>query len=99
MQFGKLTVGVGKLESDRACRLAPAAADLGKRVFKSVRQIDPAAEFLSAHRIDDRFAPLIDVAVHKKPGAALVDIDIEINVGEHGIVGLRKRGSEDVENR
>ena len=36
MNLGKLGVGVGKLQLDRARSLAPAAPDFGERVFEAI---------------------------------------------------------------
>src|SRR5688572_13943527 len=86
VQVRELAVGVGERHLHRAVRPAAAAADLGDGVFEALGQHDLRARRLAGGLVEYRLAVHLDVAVHAQPAAARVDVDLEVDLGEHRLV-------------
>src|SRR5882757_6227418 len=99
MQFGELSVRICEVELDRPLRLRPAATHFGTGVFEAAIEHDGALVFGTGHRIDDRLAALIDVTGNFQLRTPLLYVDLEVDVGEDGIVDLAQHGREDAEHR
>ncbi len=71
----------------------------GELELETVRAVDADAMFLAGDGIEDRFAAGSVIPGTMRRAAALVDVDVEVDVGEHRIVHLFQRRSENVEDR
>src|SRR5262245_29357825 len=83
MQFAELPVRIVQFVGDRSGGLGPAAADLGLLELEAAHRFDADAMLRAGNRVHDRLAALFDVARHLEPRHALVDVDVEVDVGEH----------------
>src|SRR5580692_3912806 len=94
IDVGELRVGVGKFERHRVRNGVPAASHLGKRILKSVRDIDADAILCAGDRILDRFAATLGNAAHHQPALAGVDVDVKVDSSEDGLVHFLEGGRE-----
>ncbi len=99
MQLCKLAVGISQLVRDRTGRFSPAAADLGFLELESALGLDADSMLFARHGIDDGLPALLDIAGDLQVRAALRDIDVEVDVREHGVIDLREHGGKDLEHR
>src|SRR5262249_29517739 len=98
MNFGKLSVGVGKLEANGARGLAPATPDFGKGVFEAVDHIDAHTVFFAGDRIEDWLAAAFGHAGHDQARLSCGDVELEVDRGKDRIVDFFQRGREHVED-
>src|SRR6516164_11434410 len=80
VQFGEMGVRVRKIQFDCALCLAPTASRLRRRVFETVRQIDPRPVLLLRHRIENRLAARIDHYRNVEACSASGHVDVELDL-------------------
>src|SRR5208337_2787683 len=86
----------GEIHPDGAHALRPTASHLGDAVFKPLRQLDARVVLGAGDRIADRFAPALDHVRNHQPGSAALDVDLELDLGEDGIVDFREGRGKDL---
>jgi hypothetical protein len=97
MKIGKVRVSVLHVELNLAGRRCEASAYFRDYVFKSIRQIDSCAVFVSGYRIQDRFTAAFHNAGDSDFRSAIVDIDGHVDRCEDRIVDLFIRRGKHLE--
>src|SRR5438309_9821062 len=94
MEMGKLAVFAVDLQVHRPTRCAARrAADVRDLLFKAGRQHDLRPRLLPADHVADRLAGHLDIARYRQSPTPAVDIYLEVDGGEHGLMhcGHRRR--------
>src|ERR1700730_15913809 len=90
-------VRVCKFERDRPRYVRPAAASLSDGIFETVRQIETSSVLRPRHRIEDRLPTPCDHAVDDQASFACLNIHVEVDLGENGVMHLLERRGKHLE--
>jgi hypothetical protein len=96
MQAGEMRVRISKTERYRSLGLGPTSARFANVVLEASRQVDPGAVFVAGHRIEDRFTACFNQSRHVHARRAGIDIDLELDIREYGIMDLLEGSRENL---